>query len=228
MRERVLDDVAVPCSGATADTSSGNAYSCGIAGLAANAYDTLIQIAFLHRNHFQLQHLPKEQAMSRQQYSLSKQLVVATTLALGASGVALADDSSMSRLGGDSYAYFNQPVLRNAAASPTWRQSHPNGLTELELQALSSSGLSAFTSELNPPVLASAPADPSWRQSHPNGLSERELQALSSSSLAMWQSPNGSGVATNQSNVAQSPNKETFSARLASFFRGGIQAGTNE
>ena len=82
--------------------------------------------------------------MFRKPYSLSKQLVVATALALGTSGVALADDSSMSRFGGDSYAYFNQPVPRNAVASPTWRQSHPNGLTEPELQALSASTLAVW------------------------------------------------------------------------------------
>src|SRR6266542_2981960 len=157
--------------------------------------------------------------MSRKPYSLSKQVVVAAALALGASSVAVADDSSMSRFGGDSYAYFNQPVLRNAAASPTWRQSHPNGLTERELQALSSSSLAASAFQAEHPVVASAPVDPSWRQSHPNGLTERELQALSSSSLAMWQTPNGSGFATNQGNVAESPNKETLSARLANFFR---------
>jgi hypothetical protein len=157
--------------------------------------------------------------MSRKQYSLSKQLVVAAALALGASGVALADNSSMSRFGGDSYAYFNQPGLRNTAASPSWRQSHPNGLTELELQTLSSSSMAASAFQVDHPVVASAPADPSWRQSHPNGLTEPELQALSSSSLAMWQNPNGAGVATDQSNVAQSPNKETFSARFANFFR---------
>jgi hypothetical protein len=157
--------------------------------------------------------------MSRKQYSQSKQLVVVAALALGASGVALADDNSMSRFGGDSYTYFNQPMPRNTAAGPTWRQSHPNGLTELELQALSSSSLAATAIQVDPPVFARAPADPSWRQSHPNGLTEPELQALSSSSLAMWQIPNGSGVATDRSNVAQSPNKETFSARLANFFR---------
>jgi hypothetical protein len=82
--------------------------------------------------------------MSRKPYSLSKQLVVATALALGMSGVALADDSSMSRFGGDSYAYFNQPVPRNTATSPTWRQSHPNGLTDHELQGLSSSTLAVW------------------------------------------------------------------------------------
>ena len=134
--------------------------------------------------------------MSRKPYSLSKQLVVATALALGTSGVALADDSSMSPFTGDSYKYFNggqnlgnpgqfnRPAFSNAPAAPSWRQSHPNGLTDRELQALSASGLSASAEQLNPPVFASAPADPSWRQSHPNGLTDHELQALSSSGLA--------------------------------------------
>jgi hypothetical protein len=146
-------------------------------------------------------------------------LVVAAAIALGASGVALADNNSMSRFGGDSYAYFNQPVLRNTAASPSWRQSHPNGLTELELQALSASSLAATAIQVDPPIFARAPADPLWRQSHPNGLTEPELQALSSSSLAMWQIPNGSRIATDRSNVAQNPNKETFSVRLVNFFQ---------
>src|SRR4029077_10536712 len=133
--------------------------------------------------------------MSRKLYSLSKQLIVATTLALGASSVALADDSSMNPFTGESYKYFNggnslgstarfnRQVFSNVPADPSWRQSHPNGLTERELQALSSSDLSTSGAQLNPPGVASAPADPSWRQSHPNGLTERELQALSSSSL---------------------------------------------
>ena len=172
--------------------------------------------------------------MFRKPYSLSKQLVVATALALGMSGVALADDSSMSRFGGDSYAYFNQPVPRNAAAGPTWRQSHPNGLTDHELQALSSSGLAASAPEFNPPMFASAPADPSWRQSHPNGLTEPELQALSASTLAVWQGPNGSAdtamASIDRSNGAQTPSKETFAARLAKFFHpeGYTQAGSGQ
>jgi hypothetical protein len=166
--------------------------------------------------------------MFRKPYSLSKQLVVATALALGTSGVALADDSSMSRFGGDSYAYFNQPVSRNAAASPTWRQ---NGLTDHELQALSASGLAASAPEFNPPMFASAPADPSWRQSHPSGLTERELQGLSSSNLAVWQAPNGSAntatASIDQATVAQTSSKETFAARLAKFFQpNGAPAGT--
>ena len=165
--------------------------------------------------------------MSRKPYSLSKQVVLATALALGASSLAMADDSSMSRFGGDSYNYFNQPVFRNAAASPTWRQSHPNGLTELELQALSSSSLAASAFQVEHPVVASAPADPSWRKTHPNGLTDRELAALASSSLAAWQSPNGSdNAASAQSNMAQTSN-ETFSTRLARFFHPATQANTN-
>ena len=135
--------------------------------------------------------------MSCKPHSLSKQLVVATALALGASGVALADDSSMNPFTGESYKYFNGNAAR-----------------------------------FNRPVFSNVPADPSWRQSHPNGLTERELQALSSSSLAIWQSPTGSGntasASTDQANVAQTPSKETFSARLARFFHpeNGPQAGT--
>jgi len=129
--------------------------------------------------------------MSRKPYSLSKQLVVATAIALGASGAALADDSSMDPFSGDSYKYFNgynlrepgqfkRPVFSNAPADPTWRQSHPNGLTDRELAALGSSTLSRWQSE--------------------NG------------------SANTASASIDQANVAQNPSKETFSARLARFF----------
>ena len=140
--------------------------------------------------------------MSRKPYSLGKQLVVATALALGASSVALADDNSMNPFTGDSYKYFNGG--RNLGdRGPVAR-----------------------------PTFSNVPTDPSWRQSHPNGLTERELQALSSSPLAAWQLPNGAentaSASTDQANVAQHPSKETFSARLARFFQPGTQAGTNQ
>ena len=69
--------------------------------------------------------------MSRKQYSLGNQLIVAAALALGTSSVALADDSSMNIWTGDSYAYFNggqnfplgKPVFDNAPS--TWRPSPP-------------------------------------------------------------------------------------------------------
>ena len=154
--------------------------------------------------------------MSRKQYSLGRQLTLAAALALGASGAALADDSSMARFGGESYAYFNRAPISNAAANATWRQSHANGMTERELQAASSSDLSAFSAQLNPQTFSRVAADPSWRQTHPNGLTERELQALSSSSLAQWQGPTGSGVAFDQGSVAEASSKGSPSARVTS------------
>jgi hypothetical protein len=45
--------------------------------------------------------------MSRQNVSLSKQLVAASALAFAASGVGLADDSSMNSFTRDSHAYFH-------------------------------------------------------------------------------------------------------------------------
>ena len=153
--------------------------------------------------------------MSRNQYSMSKQLAVATALAFGASGVALADDSSLSRFGGDSYAYFNNQSIDKSPSA--WRQANPQGLSERVLQAYSrNSAGSAW--QLDKPVFTNIASDPTFKQTHPNGLTERELEAASSSSLAMWQAPNGSRVAADQSNVAQSPSGETFASRLANFF----------
>ena len=160
--------------------------------------------------------------MSRKSCSLSKRMVAATALALGASSLAFADDSSMSRFGGESYAYFNQPQSR-IAASPDWRKSHPNGLTERELQALSDNDSSVFAAQLNPPVLSRAPADPTWRQSHPNGFTERELQALSASSLASWQEPDRPSGMTN---LALGQGKQTLSARVIEFFNSGRRTRT--
>ena len=142
--------------------------------------------------------------MSRKPYSLSKQLVVATALALGASSVALADDSSMNPFTGDSYKYFNGSYNRGDPG-------HFNG-----------------------PVFSKVPVGPSWRQSHPNGLTERELQALSSSTLASWQVPSApkstASASTDQAYVAQNPSEETFSVRLARFFHGesGTPVGANQ
>jgi|SRR6266581_1215081 len=153
--------------------------------------------------------------MCRKRFSTSGKLVLATALALSASGVAIADDTSTSRFGGDGYAYFSQPARVNTAVNANWRQSHPNGLSERDLQAASSSSLAASASRPDNPnsVLAGASANPSWRQSHPNGLTERELQAAAASSMAMWQLPNGMGAGSAESNVAQTPSRATSLTR---------------
>jgi hypothetical protein len=134
--------------------------------------------------------LLKEQAMSRKQYSLSKQLVVATALALGTSGVALADDNGMNPFTGDSYAYFNggqnlpygKPAFNNAPSS--FRKSNPHGLSEREYEALASDGKPRALPD--PSTAATAVA--SFHQTNPHGLSFREYQALASAD-PVWLSP---------------------------------------
>ena len=74
--------------------------------------------------------------------SMMKSMVVAVALAAGVSGIARADDSSMSRFGGDSYAYFNNAVVDKAPSA--WRQANPNGVPEQQLEALSSEALATF------------------------------------------------------------------------------------
>ncbi len=113
--------------------------------------------------------------------SMMKSLVVAVMLAAGVSGIAQADDGSMGRFG-DSYAYFNsQPVDKTPS---TWRASNPNGLSERQLQALSSESLAG---DFAKPTFDKAPS--TFRIAYPNGLSERQLQALSSESSAWHSSP---------------------------------------
>jgi hypothetical protein len=114
--------------------------------------------------------------------SMMKSLVVAVVLAAGVSGIARADDSSMSRFGGDSYAYFNSQPVDNARSA--WRAANPDGLSERQLQALSSESLA---SDFEKPTFDKGPS--TWRAANPNGLSERQLQALSSESSAWHSSP---------------------------------------
>ena len=105
--------------------------------------------------------------------SLMKSVVVAVALAAGVSGMARADDSSMSRFGGESYADFNQPTS-NGSADPAWRQSHPNGHTQLELERLTSRSMSFQPA----PVLSNAAADPAVGRSSQCHAERRRIQCL--------------------------------------------------
>jgi hypothetical protein len=121
-------------------------------------------------------------------FSMLKSIALAAALAAGISGIARADDNSMSRFGGDGYAYFNSAPVSKAPSA--WRQANPSGVSERELQALSSEGLGY---DFQRPTFDKSPS--AWRQANPNGVSERELQALSSSSLATaWRSPGQSAT----------------------------------
>jgi hypothetical protein len=110
-----------------------------------------------------------------------KSLVVAVALAAGVSGIAHADDSSMNPFSGESYAYFNGGDLPYSGktvfdkAPSAFRATHPNGLSDRQLEALSSE---ALASDFTTPTLDKAPSE--WRIANPNGLSERQYQALSS------------------------------------------------
>src|SRR5271157_2154684 len=121
--------------------------------------------------------------------SMVRSIVVAAALLVaGVSGVARAD-SDMNPLVGDSYAYFNgcnlgqtcKPVYNNARS--TFRVSNPSGLSERQLQAISTE---APHFGLTAPVIDSARSE--FAMSRPHGLSERQLQALSTEG-AHWQLP---------------------------------------
>ena len=156
--------------------------------------------------------------MSRTPHFTSRRLIAAIALALGASGAAFADDNSMSRFGGSSYAYFGNAV--NASAVSTWRQDHPRGLTDREFQAFSSSDLSAVVAQVDAPIVAAAaPANIAWRQSHPNGFTERELLSRSSSTLAAWQVPGVSAPGPRVSIAEEEARKEKLAAALQNFLR---------
>ena len=74
-------------------------------------------------------------------FKAMRTVVLTTALIAGVSGVSGADDNCLSRFGGDCYAYFHQdkPIVDKAPS--TFRESHPNGLSERQFQALSSQGL---------------------------------------------------------------------------------------
>ena len=126
--------------------------------------------------------------------SVMKSVVVAVALVAGVAGVARADDSSMSRFGGDGYAYFHEDKPVVSYAPSEFRNEDPHGLTESQYQTLSSEG---------PEWQPRASIDktlPSFRKTDPHGLSIGEYQALSSND-SMWQVP-----ATRQTSVAGSTN----------------------
>jgi len=144
--------------------------------------------------------------MIRRTYSSMTKLVSALALATSLTGIASADDSSMDRIGGGSYAYFNGvPIAKSPSA---WRQSNPSGEPVYWYQSNSSWG----TPWKPVPVLTNVASDPTFKQTHPSGLSQRELQAMSSEAPA-WHTN-----ASNTTSVASSGDKKALADRAAAFF----------
>jgi hypothetical protein len=141
----------------------------------------------------------------KSKFSLMKSIAVTAALVAGVSGVARADDSSMARFGGDSYAYFHEgkPVVDKSPSA--FRETNPLGLSERQYQALSNEDQ---VWQLEGPVIDRTPS--TFRQNNPHGLSFGDYQALSSND-AMWQLPNRSQtsaiVSTHASAVAKAPVK---------------------
>jgi hypothetical protein len=163
--------------------------------------------------------------MSRKLNIAIKTVAVATALTAGFAGVARADDSSMSRFGGDSYAYFNRAPISSAPSA--WRASRPQGLSENAFEADSSEHLA---SKLQfGATTATVSSVPSFRQTHPDGLTEPELQALSSET-SPWQLRSGTGsegVARDLPPQGQNAPRNALAARLAAMFHGNAHADTS-
>jgi hypothetical protein len=161
-------------------------------------------------------------------FSIVKSTLVTAALAVGVSGMAFADDSSvpnglsesqLQALSSDGPAWHPQQAVYDRSPS-AWRQSNPSGLSERALQSYSVWG-QAFHDR---PVIASASSDPSFKPDHPHGLSVREFQAMSSEAPA-WQLPEksatGALASTGKTSYASAmdatdTSKPTLAQRVAS------------
>jgi hypothetical protein len=154
--------------------------------------------------------------------------MLAAALALGTSGVALADDNSMTRFGGDSYAAFNmdRPGANNAPSA--FRQTNPRGLSIGQYEALSSDGRPWQSPNPNDATaIAAMDAAKAWRQSHPHGLPVTVYEALSADGRP-WQFSNPSGAsavasmdAAPDSAIRTSERSGTGIARFFGFLNAG-------
>jgi len=123
--------------------------------------------------------------MSRKQYSTRKQVLVAAALALGTSGIALADDSVMNPYVADSHAYLSsgnplqgdRPVISKSRL--TFRQTNPHGLAFSDYEAMSDGA-----PWLEKPVIDRAPS--SFHKDNPHGLAFREYEVLADAVPPAW------------------------------------------
>src|SRR5260370_4702169 len=157
----------------------------------------------------------------KSKFSIAKSIVIADALVTGISSIVRADDSSMNPLMGDSYADFNggnlpqggRPVFDKAPSA--WRRSNPNGLSEIQFQAIQSSRLTYKPA----PVFDMAPS--TWHLNHFSGLSEAEIQASSALGPA-WHQPNqpATSVLASPAAVTNVPDAShaTLRARIARLF----------
>jgi len=126
--------------------------------------------------------------MSRKQYSTRKQVLVAAALALGTSGITLADDSVMNPYVADSHAYLSsgnplqgdRPVISKSRL--TFRQTNPHGLSFNEYMALAEPNAPAWQPA---PVIDKTPS--SFHKDNPHGLPFSFYETLADGTPPAWQ-----------------------------------------
>jgi hypothetical protein len=168
--------------------------------------------------------------MFRKQFSSSKYLVIGAAFVFGTSGIALADDNSMTRFGGSGYAYFQQDKPAASNAPSAYRQIDARGLSINEFQAFASDGRPwQLPNPSDATVMASMDAAKAWRQSHPHGLPLSVYEALSADGRP-WPLPNTSDasvVASTDAAPVSMGASETGIARLFGFLRASRATSAN-
>jgi hypothetical protein len=166
-------------------------------------------------------------ARMNSKFSKTKVFAVIAALVAGVSGVAHADDNSMSIWNGDSYAAFNggkdfpygKPVFNTPPS--TFHQTNPNGLSNREYQALSNEDpVWQIADPAAAAKLAASDTATAWRQSHPHGLTNREYQALSNED-PMWQltpAESRAIAATDAPAVTSTATRQPSSVGIANLF----------
>jgi len=128
--------------------------------------------------------------MFRKRYSVGKQFAIAAALALGASGVALADDNDMTRFGGNGYVYFHQDRPAAGNAPSTFRETNPRGLSIGAYETLAADGRPWQVANASEAAeIAAMDAAKTWRRDNPHGLPISTYETLSADGRP-WQRPN--------------------------------------
>jgi hypothetical protein len=131
-------------------------------------------------------------------HCVARNIVIAVTMAVGFVAAARADDSSLSRFGGEGWRFFDEQRETATKERSEFRQQNAHGLPTSYYQAMSSPGPS-----YHEPAVIDKTA-PKFRETNAKGLAFDNYQALSSNS-AQWQGGSRSRDATEPLFVLRNP-----------------------
>jgi hypothetical protein len=129
---------------------------------------------------------------------VARNILIALTMAAGFVAAARADDSSLSRFGGEGWRFFDEQRVSATKERSEFRQQNRHGLPTSYYQAMSSWGPAYH----EPPVVDQTA--PKFRATNPKGLAFEDYQALSSNS-GQWQGGSRSRDATGSVFVFRNP-----------------------